>query len=267
MDVQDFFDYLNSQTILGISLSTILSIVVITVIAFTLERVTSRYLKSFARRNKLDLSVQNRLVLTSRILILIGAAAAMLRIGALTTEWFVAFSALGGAAVGFASSQSIGNFIAGLYLLASQPFKVGDYVRVGTVEGIVQEITINFTKILTIGNNVVSILNLQVLQRDLTNYQYEDEEGSRLCCYTFEMGFDHSVDADKIAEIYKKVFEQHEHVFAKRPLYMIVRSSSFERVYMVYLYVKNPQDIFVLRPRIAEEAFKLWDVERKRKDA
>ena len=43
---------------------------------------------------------------------------------------------------------------------------------------------------------------------------------------------------------------------------MLVRSAAFERVYMVYLYVEHPEDIFTLRPQIAEEVFKRWDMER-----
>lgn len=81
---------------------------------------------------------------------LFGSVVSIIRVGGLDTQWFVAFSAPGGAAVGLASTQTIGNFIAGLYLLAARPFKVGDYVRLGTIEGVVQEITINYTKILTI---------------------------------------------------------------------------------------------------------------------
>ena len=87
--------------------------------------------------------VTNSLVLTFRLLILIGATVSIVRAGGLPTDWFVAFSALGGAAVGFASTKTIGNFIAGLYLFMVRPFKVGDYVLVGAVEGIVKEITIN----------------------------------------------------------------------------------------------------------------------------
>jgi len=52
-------------------------------------------------------------------------------------------------------------------LLAAHPFKIGDYVRIGTIEGIVQEITINYTKILTIGKDVVSVSNIQILDRDV----------------------------------------------------------------------------------------------------
>lgn len=246
----------------GIEWSTIFSIIAIVAIAVILERLLTRYLKRFAKRAHLTPNVANGLVLTFRLLILIAAVASLVRLGGLPAEWFVAFSALGGAAVGFASTQTIGNFIAGIYLLATRPFKAGDYVRLGTVEGIVQEITINYTKILTIGYNVVSISNLQVMSRDMTNFSYETEEHRVLYCYTFEIGFDHSVSATKTAEIFDEVFEVYNHLLPKKLGYMLVRSGSFERIYMVYLYVEHPEDVFVYRPQIAEEVFKRWDKER-----
>jgi hypothetical protein len=46
---------------------------------------------------------------------------------------------------------------------------------------------------------------------------------------------------------------------------MLTRSGAFERVYTVYLYVEKPEEIFDLRPRIAEEVFNRWDREIKRK--
>ncbi len=124
------------------------------------------------------------------------------------------------------------------------------------------EITINYTKILTIGNNIVSISNLQVMDRDITNYAYQNNKHATIYCYNFEIGFDHQVSATKIAEIFNEVFEQYSHVFPKKPSYMLVRSGAFERVYVVYLYVERPQDIFVYRPLIAEEVFKRWDMKR-----
>lgn len=255
-------DFLVSQgsTFLGVEWSTIISIVIIVAVAVVLERVVTRYLKRFAKRVRLGPNVANGMALTFRLLILIGAIASLVRLGGLPSEWFVAFSALGGAAVGFASTQTIGNFIAGLYLLTTRPFKAGDYVRLGTVEGIVQEITINYTKILTIGYNVVSISNLQVMSRDMTNFSYESEEHETLYCYTFEIGFDHSVSADKTAEIFAEVFERYNKMLPKKLSYMLNRSDAFARVYMVYLYVKHPEDVFVYRPQIAEEVFKRWDM-------
>jgi small-conductance mechanosensitive channel len=148
-----------------------------------------------------------------------------------------------------------------LYLLGTRPFKVGDYVRLGTVEGIIQEITINYTKVLTMGNNTVSIGNVQILQRDMVNFVYEDHQ-TNLYCYTFEIGLDHSVSAEKMARTFEQVFKQYDKL-PQKPNYVLLRSGAFERVYMVYLYVKDPEEIFTLRPRINEEVFKLWDKQKQ----
>lgn len=252
--------YLEKE-LFSVKLSTYLWLLAIATIAIVLERAITRYLSKFARHAKLEPNVTNSLALTFRLLILVGAVIFMVRAGGLPTEWLVTFSALGGAAVGFASTKTIGSFIAGLYLLAARPFRVGDYVRIGTVEGIVEEMSINYTKVLTIGNNVVSISNLQIMDRDITNYAYESDEQSGLC-YTFEISFDHTVSSSKIAAIFTEVFEEYGSRFSRKPSYMLLRSGGFERVYMVYLYVKNPEDIFVLRPLIAEEVFKRWDKDR-----
>jgi hypothetical protein len=100
------------------------------------------------------------------------------------------------------------------------------------------------------------------MDRDITNFLYESSEHDGLYCYTFEIGFDHSISTEKIAKVFNEVFEQYGDKFPQNPSYMLVRSAGFDRVYMVYLYVKRPEDIFALRPQIAEEVFRRWDKER-----
>src|SRR4030066_1506913 len=102
----------------GISFSTILSILVIAVVAVALERLFTTYLSRFAKRAKLERNASNNLVLPFRILILIGAVLAISRIGGLQPEWILSISAIAGAALGFASQKNLGNFFAGLFLLS-----------------------------------------------------------------------------------------------------------------------------------------------------
>ena len=248
-------------TLFGIDF-TILSVLVIAVVAIIMERLFTTYLSRFAKRAKMERNAANNLVLTFRILILIGAILAIYGIGGLPPEWILSISAIAGAALGFASQKTLGNFLAGLFLLAARPFKVGDYVRLGTVEGVVQEVTINYTKVLTIGNNTVSISNLQILDRDITNYIVESRRNFSLFCYTFEIGFDHNVPTDKMAAIFNEVFERFVHTLPKPPYATLTRSDAFTRVYTVYLYVEHPEDVFTLKPQISEEVFKRWDVQR-----
>jgi small conductance mechanosensitive channel len=157
-------------------LTGIVLIIIVAAVAITLERLVSIYLSRFAKRTRLQPHTTNNLLLVTRIFILIFAIAALTRVEGLGPEWILSISAIGGAALGFASQKTLGNFLAGLFLLSARPFKVGDYVRLGTVEGLVQEITINYTKVQTMANSTVSVSNLQILDRDITNFAYEIQE-------------------------------------------------------------------------------------------
>ena len=86
-------------------------------------------------------------------------------------ELFIGAAALLGTAIGFASSTTIGNFISGLYLLVTNPFNVGDYIILTDmkVEGIDEEISINYTKIITPLGIHVSISNQKLLGTPIHN--------------------------------------------------------------------------------------------------
>jgi MscS family membrane protein len=175
------------------------------------------------------------LVLTFRIIILTCTLLAISKVGGLPSEVLISFSAVSGAALGFASQKTIGNFIAGLYLLPARPFKVGNYVKIGTVEGITQEITLNYVKILTAGNATVAISNLQMLDRDITNYLYETTSKGNIYCCTFEIGLDHVIPSEKLLEIFNTTFELYSYL-PKKPFCSITRTTFNERVYTIYFY-------------------------------
>ena len=151
-----------ATSVLGVSFATVIEIVVIALIAIAVERLVTRYLSHFAKRASFEPNVANNLALFFRILVLIGAVVAISRVSGINSDWILSVSAIGGAAVGFASQKTIGNFVAGIFLISARPFKVGNYVRIGTTEGIVTEININYTKVLTPANSIVSISNLQI---------------------------------------------------------------------------------------------------------
>jgi small conductance mechanosensitive channel len=254
------------SSLLGdITLADILIVIVTVVVAIAIERIITAYLSRFAKRARLQAHTTNNLILVTRILILLVAVATLVRNVGAAPEWILSISAIGGAALGFASQKTLGNFIAGLFLLSARPFKVGDYVRLGTVEGLVQEITLNYTRVLTMANNVVSVTNLQILDRDITNFSLEINELGRqmgIYCYTFEIGFDHSVSTPRIGEIFNEVFNKYAPELPRKPEYTLVRSDSLNRVYLVYLYVRKPEDIGKYRAKVIEDAYANWDEKR-----
>ncbi|MCL2135588.1 MAG: mechanosensitive ion channel family protein [Candidatus Bathyarchaeota archaeon] len=239
----------------------IISLLLIAIVALIIERLITNYISRFSKRTKLELNTTNKLVLTFRILILIGVLSAASRVGGLPSELLITFSTISVAALGFASQKTIGNFIAGLYLLSARPFKVGDYVKIGTAEGVAQEITLNYAKLRTAGNNIVSVSNLQMLERDITNCLYETTPQGNIYCYTFELGFDHLVPSETLTEIFNTTFNQYTH-HPKKPFHTLTRTTATERAYTIYFYTTDPHEIYKTKSHIANQIYQLWDQER-----
>lgn len=237
---------------------TVIWLIVIGVAALIVERIFTRWLRRIAQKKEIPPEIGNGLVITERIIILIGVTIAVLHVGGLPSETIVSLSALGGAAVGFASTRTIGNFIAGPFIFVTRPFRVGDYVRIDGVEGVVQEITLNYAKILTIAGNIVSISTQRILDKDIVNYRFMEEE-SHMYRYGFELAFDHALTVDALEKVLDSVLEKYAEKMPKKPDYQSTGITSFAKNYRIYIYVEKAVDIFKFYPKIMREIIQAWD--------
>ncbi len=79
-------------------------------------------------------------------------------------------SAVGAVVVGFALQDTLGNAFAGLGIQSEKPFRVGHWIRVGTFEGRVAEVTWRATKLRTKSGNFVIVPNNTIAKEAITNY-------------------------------------------------------------------------------------------------
>ena len=80
------------------------------------------------------------------------------------------------AVVGIILAPIVGNVLNGIFVLADQPFEIGDMVKLDDgSRGFVDDITIRYTKIFTLDNTFLVIPNGNVRDRDVINYSAEDE--------------------------------------------------------------------------------------------
>jgi small-conductance mechanosensitive channel len=84
------------------------------------------------------------------------------------------------AVIGIVLAPLVGNFINGVFVLADQPFEIGDMIELedGTT-GFVEDITIRYTKIFTLDNTFLVVPNGTMRERDVTNFSAEDERTRR----------------------------------------------------------------------------------------
>ena len=79
-------------------------------------------------------------------------------------------TAVGAVVLGFALQDTLGNLFAGLAIQIEKPFRVGDWVSIGGLEGRVNEITWRATRLLTRAGNVVVVPNGVMAKDTITNY-------------------------------------------------------------------------------------------------
>ena len=80
------------------------------------------------------------------------------------------------AVVGVVVAPIVGSFISGVFLLADQPYEIGDMVELADRDqrGFVEDITLRHTKIFTLDNTFLVIPNGSMRDRDVVNYSAED---------------------------------------------------------------------------------------------
>ena len=86
------------------------------------------------------------------------------------SPFFRGFTVFIGALVTFGSSGVIGNLLAGILLTYTRAFKVGDVVKIESAYGKVTDKTLLVTRLITVGNEHVTIPNSKVLNESVTNY-------------------------------------------------------------------------------------------------
>ena len=85
------------------------------------------------------------------------------------TSW-LASAGVAGIALGFAAKDTLANFISGIFILADAPYRVGQYIIIdGTTRGVVTEIGMRSTRLLTRDNVEVTVPNAVIGNAKIVN--------------------------------------------------------------------------------------------------
>jgi len=175
---------------------------VIMVVAYLL----SRLVKSLVERAVGRVSTEGYI----NILIARGASAVVLGIGVLLALGEIGMSLSGALAavglasvgIGFALKDVLGNLFAGITLLIQHPFTIGDQVQIGGQEGVVENVRVRDTQMLTYSGERVYIPNQMVFENPIINFT--STPSLRL---DVTVGVRYDEDLEKAKRILKRIME------------------------------------------------------------
>ena len=152
----------------GLSIVRTIAFLVLGLIVIKIVRIIT--LSATLKSNKLDKSASAFVLSIITVVMYIVLAVILISsLGFSTAGIIAAFSAVA-LAIALALKDSLASLANGVIIIFTKPFKKGDYIAIGGIDGLVQDIRLFNTKILTYGNDEIIVPNSEVLGSKLINY-------------------------------------------------------------------------------------------------
>lgn len=154
----------------GITVEQIIKAVILTIVCFLAVKAFYHLFQKVVNKSKLEHGV--RTFLKSMVKIVLYGLAVMIiaqSLGINMTSVVALFSVVT-LAVSLALQGVFGNIASGIVLLTVKPFKTGDFIEVGEVKGTVMDISLIYSRIRTLNNQLIYVPNSEIVSGKIKNY-------------------------------------------------------------------------------------------------
>ena len=238
-----------------LSLQRVLPALLILVVGFVLVKLMLRIFDKALNRSKLDKTMFTFLKTIMRVLlyaVLLLVAAGSLGVDVTS---LVAILSVVSLAISLAVQNTLANVVGSMTLLGTHPFKVGDYVELGSDAGTVEEIALNYTKLITADWRRIYIPNSDAAASRICNYSVE---GRRRLDLTFTASYDDSIG--KVKAVLLEAAEGEKLLPDTSPVVRVNAYKDSGVEYMLQLWT-TPDDFFDVKFSVMEKAKGLFDRE------
>lgn len=191
-------------------------------------------------RKNLEQSLSSFLLsLLTITLYIILIALAISALGVNTTS-IAALLAAGGVAIGAALSGTVQNFTGGLVLMIFKPFKAGDFISVMGYNGIVSDVSIVSTRIITVDNREITIPNGVLSNSNIDNYSAKP-----LRRVEWQIGVEYGSDAELFFTAAKEILSRDKRILdsatpgAADPFVALSNLNDHNVIFVIRVWVKG----------------------------
>lgn len=197
--------------------------------------------------------------ITKLIVIVIGITVIIFQFSSVSGVAAGAISVAAGTIIGFSSRNTISNAIAGILLLSARPFKIGDRIRASSGDdliGDVVEITILYTKLNTIRNELVAIPNQMLLQQQIVNYSGLDV----LAC-SVEVALTYDTNRRRAEALLLEAAGMTEGIIHNpSPSVLLKKFDNYAVVYELRAYTDKPNSFLRIQSEIRKNVYDIFQM-------
>lgn len=234
----------------GLTLKQVLIAVAMLAASIAIVRVVTMLVGRALKRTKLDESVHRLIKTILRFLLYFVALLVIASYLGVDVTALVALLSVLTLAVSLSVQNALSNVAGGLLVMGTKPFKKGDYVSVDGMTGVVDEITMVYTRLHTLDNRSVLIPNSKVAAATVENYSSYPKRRLEL---TVSASYD--ADPERVMQALRSAIECCEPMKGEEICVAIEDFGDSAIAYHVHFWVASSRLIearFELRTRIWE---------------
>jgi len=199
------------STAISVSLRDVLEALVVFALTWAATRNLPGLLEVGVLR-RFDIDAPTRYAITSvmrYVIVFVGVMTAMSLLGLhwSNLQWLAAGFSVG---LGFGLQEIFANFVSGLMVLFERPFRIGDIITIGSVEGTVARIRTRATTLVDWDNREVIVPNKSFITERLVNWTLSDS----ITRVVIKVGIAYRADARLAQQLLLELAAKHELVLA-----------------------------------------------------
>ncbi len=210
--------------------------------------VVRKFFKKYAAKARLDVGVVTFLdscIKVGLYAVLIFFIAVGFGLNAATT---VALLGSAGVAIGLAVQGSLSNFAGGVIILMARPFVVGDYISARNYEGKVFEISILYTKLVTMDNSVEIIPNGVLSNSEVVNMTTRVKRKQSII-----VGISYDSDIRKAKDVLGEMLKHCENILSDEDNKVVVDELADSSVNLKVLIWTLPENYYPAKWEVTEK--------------
>lgn len=139
---------------------------------------------------------------------------------------------IGGVAIALAGKETVENFFAAFTILSDKPFKTGDTIKLGEIEGVVERIGFRSTRLRNTDGSAHIIPNQNLVSQNLINLSMRDLRVMKVVAH-IRYGIDHATLMRVIADVKEELLKTTAVI---EPIEAVIESFEKETLQLVVSY-------------------------------
>lgn len=210
------------------TLDKVLVIVPVVVISLIVIKIILKLVDRMLSRLPMEDTIKGLIRTSVKVLLLSVAAIVLMSCLQIPVTSFVALLSVVGLALSLSIQNFLSNVFAGLQLLASKPFKVGDYVDAGNCSGTVYEIGLFYTKLTSVDNKLIQLPNSTIVASNVVNYSSQTHRRVEI-----KVTASYDAPTEKVKGVLSKLVEENPMIDHERPV--MVRVNAYQDSAIEYI--------------------------------